>query len=73
MLRAVEKKGIYRGKTGGAELAMPPNEIGLGAALRVTARVLGAGDFEPLAGIMQEALGAYLAMLDRHTIEHVMK
>ena len=41
--------------------------------MRVTERVLGAGDFEPLAGIMQEAPGAYLAMLDRRTIEHVMK
>ena len=68
----VEKTGIYRGNTGGTELARPPNEIGLGAALQVTERVLGAGDFEPLAGIMQEALGACLAMLDRHTIENVM-
>ena len=41
--------------------------------MRVTERVLGAGDFEPMAGIMQQAPGACLAMLDRHTIENVMK
>ena len=62
----------YRGKGGGLELASAPSSINLGKVIRAVERDLGAGGLEPLAPIMQEALDAYLAVLDRHTLEDVL-
>ena len=68
----LDKAGIvrtYRGKGGGLELAWVPSSINLGKVFRVIERDLGAGGFEPLVPIMQEALDAYLAVLARYTLE----
>ena len=35
--------------------------------------ILGAGDFDPLAPIAREALDAFLAVLDRYTLEDVLR
>ena len=70
------KAGIvrtYRGKGGGLELAWAPSSINLGKVFQVIERDLGAVDFEPLVPIMQEALDAYLAVLDRYTLEDVVR
>lgn len=63
----------YRGKGGGLELAWAPSSINLGKVFQVIERDLGAVDFEPLVPIMQEALDAYLAVLDRYTLEDVVR
>ena len=61
----------YRGRGGGLELGRAPASIKLGAVFRAVERNLGAGDFEPLAPIAREALDAFLAVLDRYTLEDV--
>ena len=75
-----------RGKNGGLELAMPASEISLGAVVRVTEGNLalvecfkGAdGNTCPIAGpcaltgVLEEALQAFLAVLDRHTLADLL-
>lgn len=63
----------YRGKGGGLELGRAPASINLGAVFRAVERDLAAGDFDPLAPIAREALDAYLAVLDRYTLEDVLR
>ena len=63
----------YRGRGGGLELGRAPASIKLGAVFRAVERNLGAGDFDPLVPIAREALDAYLAVLDRYTLEDVLR
>ena len=63
----------YRGKGGGLELGRAPASINLGAVFQAVERDLGAGDFDPLAPIAREALDAFLAVLDRYTLEDVLR
>lgn len=71
-----------RGRAGGIRLARPPEQINLGALARVTEGdfalvqcMRGHGDagcvIAPacrLKGVLAQALGAYLAVLDAHTL-----
>lgn len=69
-----------RGRRGGLRLARPAQAIGVGAVLRATEGDLalvecfgpsGACAIEPacgLRGVLHEALGAFLAVLDRYTL-----
>lgn len=63
----------YRGRGGGLELGRAPASIKLGAVFRAVERDLGAGDFDPLAPIAREALDAFLTVLDRYTLEDVLR
>lgn len=70
----------FRGRTGGFELAIPPSEINLGAVLRVTEPDFALFEcFQPgneccisrrcgLPSVANEALRAFLAVFDRHTL-----
>lgn len=69
-----------RGKGGGLELALPPEEIVLGAVVRATegqavAECLGEGGGDcciaprcRLRGVLAEAVGAFQAVLDRYRL-----
>jgi Rrf2 family nitric oxide-sensitive transcriptional repressor len=70
-----------RGRRGGVRLARPPEEIRLGDVLRATEESLALVEcFEPasnrcaiepacrLRSVLHEALAAFLAVLDRHTL-----
>ena len=72
-----------RGRSGGLRLARPPNEIGIGAVIRsleedfalVECFKNGGGNciIAPacrIKGIFGEALAAYMAVLDRYTLQH---
>jgi len=84
IVRELGRHGLLetvRGRHGGLRLARPPEEIGLGALVRWTEGSLalaecfppssGACVIEPacgLHGVLAEALDAFLAVLDRHTL-----
>lgn len=76
-----------RGRKGGIQLAMPAGEIGLGEVLRATEGnfnlvecfAVGSHDACPIAGpcvlthVLGTALRAFLDVLDRHTLEDLLK
>lgn len=76
-----------RGRKGGLELAMPPGEIGLGAVFRATegnfalVECFAEGEKNgcPISGpcalthVLEAALDAFLDVLDRHTLEDLLK
>lgn len=69
-----------RGRTGGFTLGLPPEEIGLGDVLRLTepdfdmvecfapAKSCAITPFCRLPGVVTEALAAFMAVMDRHTL-----
>ena len=69
-----------RGRAGGFTLGLPPDEIGLGDVLRLTepdfemveclapTNACAITPFCRLPGIVTEALGAFMAVMDRHTL-----
>ena len=69
-----------RGRGGGIRLARPPAEISLGAVIRHTEEdfdLVGCGGciIAPacgLTGVLDQALAAFLAVLDRHTLADVL-
>ena len=76
-----------RGRSGGLRLAVPPEEIVLGEVVRSTEETLalvecfaapgsGACRIEPacdLARVLDQALRAFLGVLDRHTLADVVR
>ena len=75
-----------RGRAGGIRLAVAPDKINIGALVRLTENDFGlvecleagggACTISPacrLKGMFAEALDAYLAVLDRYTLGHVMQ
>jgi Rrf2 family nitric oxide-sensitive transcriptional repressor len=75
-----------RGRSGGLRLARPPNEIGISAVIRgleedfvlVECFRNGGGNcvIAPacrLKGILGEALAAYMAVLDKYTLQHALE
>jgi Rrf2 family transcriptional regulator, nitric oxide-sensitive transcriptional repressor len=75
-----------RGRAGGLELARPAAAIGLGEVVRATEDDLVLVEcFQPgntacrimpachLRGVLQEALAAFLAVLDRHTLADLLE
>ena len=76
-----------RGRNGGIRLAMPAGEIGLGQVFRATegnfdlVECFAAGERNtcPIAGpcvlthVLETALQAFLDVLDRHTLEDLLK
>ncbi len=73
-----------RGKNGGLELARPANEINLGEVFRATegnfhlVECFGDANSCPIAGpcvlsrVLDEALQAFMEVLDRHTLEDLL-
>ena len=73
-----------RGKNGGVELAMPAHEIGVGAVFRAMegnfnlVECFADTSACPIAGpcvlsrVLDEALQAFLEVLDRHTLEDLL-
>lgn len=73
-----------RGRSGGLKLAKGPKEINIGDVLRATEDWKTVECFEPelnrcaiaggcgLQGILKQALDAYFAVLDRHTLADVI-
>ncbi|HEY1720498.1 MAG TPA: Rrf2 family transcriptional regulator [Magnetospirillaceae bacterium] len=73
-----------RGRGGGLKLARPPEQIPIGAVLRDTeddmalTECFSSGNTCPIAGpcglqsILREALDAFLAVLDRHTLDDLL-
>lgn len=71
-----------RGKSGGFRLGMPASEINIGQLVRVLENSLAPIDcskpyclFTPackLRGVLAEAVSAYLAVLDKHSLEDVV-
>lgn len=74
-----------RGRSGGLRLARPPNEIGIGAVIRsleedfalVECFRNGGGNciIAPacrIKGIFGEALAAYMAILEKYTLQHAL-
>ena len=76
-----------RGRNGGLELALPASEINLGAVVRATEGTLdlvecfatGEKNACPISGpcalthILETALEAFLDVLDRHTLEDLLR
>ncbi len=76
-----------RGRNGGLELAMAPDEIGIGAVFRATEGNFdlvecfadGTGNGCPISGpcalthVLETALDAFLDVLDRHTLEDLLR
>ena len=76
-----------RGRNGGLELAMAPGEIGIGAVFRATEGNCdlvecfadGKGNGCPISGpcalthVLETALDAFLDVLDRHTLEDLLR
>jgi Rrf2 family nitric oxide-sensitive transcriptional repressor len=70
-----------RGRGGGIRLARPPAEIGLGTVVRHTEEGFDLVDcvgcvIAPacgITGVLREALGAFMAVLDRYTLEDLMQ
>ncbi|WP_071835121.1 RrF2 family transcriptional regulator [Pararhizobium antarcticum] len=74
-----------RGRTGGLTLARPPEAIGLGDIVRATERdftlveCFGSANrcrITPrcrLRGVIADALGAFLSVLDRHTLQDLVR
>lgn len=74
-----------RGRSGGVRLARPPEEIGIGAVIRDTednfalVECLGPNNACVITGacklehILRDALGAYLAVLDRYTLADLVR
>lgn len=76
-----------RGRNGGLELAMPPGEIGLGDVFRATEGSFelvecfadGERNGCPISGpcvlthVLEAALDAFLGVLDRHTLEDLLR
>ena len=69
-----------RGRSGGIRLGRPPEEINIGALIRQTEDGFDLVDcggcvVEPacgLTGVLKEALGAFLAVLDRYTLADLL-
>ncbi|WP_066550566.1 MULTISPECIES: Rrf2 family transcriptional regulator [unclassified Sphingomonas] len=69
-----------RGRSGGIRLGRPPEEINIGALIRQTEDGFGLVDcggcvVAPacgLTGVLKEALGAFLAVLDRYTLADLL-
>lgn len=68
-----------RGRHGGIRLARPPEEIRVGDVVRVTevtsveieddgVRSSGRGASQPIRGVLDEALEAFISVLDQHTL-----
>lgn len=77
------KAGIVataRGRSGGLRLARPAAEIGIGAVVRQTEEGFDLADcgtcvIAPacrLTGVLAEALGAFMAVLDRYTLADLL-
>jgi Rrf2 family nitric oxide-sensitive transcriptional repressor len=77
-------KGV-RGRAGGLQLARPPRELNIGQILRAVEDLRLVECFEPgsnqcriirgcgLQPILQEAVDAFLAVLDRYSLEDVVR
>jgi len=85
---ALGKAGVLanvRGKGGGLELAMAPKEIGVGHVVRITEGAPHPAEcFSPgytcriarackLRGVLDEAVQAFYAVLDRYTLEDIAR
>lgn len=70
-----------RGRGGGIQLAKPPGEISVGLVVRHTESGLNLADCDNciiapacgLTGVLAEALGAFLAVLDRYTLADISR
>lgn len=85
-LRDLDLVETTRGRAGGIRLARPPEEIAIGALVRATeeefslAECMQAGGracaISPacrLKGMLHEALGAFLAVLDKYTLADIVR
>ena len=85
-LRDLDLVETTRGRTGGIRLARPPEAIAIGALVRATeeefslAECMQAGGracaISPacrLKGMLHEALGAFLAVLDKYTLADIVR
>ncbi|WP_337184200.1 Rrf2 family transcriptional regulator [Shinella sp.] len=85
-LRGLGLVETTRGRAGGIRLARPPQEIAVGALVRATeeeftlAECMQAGGracaISPscrLKGMLHEALGAFLAVLDKYTLADIVR
>ncbi|OHT19377.1 Rrf2 family transcriptional regulator [Edaphosphingomonas haloaromaticamans] len=69
-----------RGRSGGIRLGMPPEEINVGAVVRHTEDGFDLVDCGScivapacgLTGVLKEALGAFMAVLDRYTLADLL-
>lgn len=65
-----------RGRNGGIRLARPPEDIRIGDVVRVTEvtsveieeKAPGADGPQPISGVLDEALEAFISVLDQHTL-----
>lgn len=87
VVHGLAKRGYVatsRGRGGGLKLARPPEQICIGAVVRDTeddmalTECFAAGNTCPIAGpcglqsLLREALEAFLAVLDRHTLDDLL-
>ena len=69
-----------RGRSGGLRLAVPPSDINVGSVIRHTEEGFNLVDCDScliapacgLTGILKEALGAFLGVLDRYTLADLL-